>query len=109
MKHDEPSPLAMTTVTLGAVMPDARGMVIEGAQYHVEDWWDRVSGQSWMSSDGNPAAMQYAIRSGMGGGRIDDEVLYGKIDGFGHLVHISEIAVAAPVDESADAVASASV
>lgn len=44
-----------------------------------------------MSADGNPACMNYAIRAGFSDLPTDDEVLYGKIGGFGHLVHISEI------------------
>ena len=62
-----------------------------GNEYRVEDLWDRVYGASWMDADGNPAAMQYGIRSGFGELPLDDEVLYGKIGAFGHLVHVSEI------------------
>ena len=60
-----------------------------GSDFVVEDWWDRLTGVSWMFSDGNPACLVYAIRSV--GLPIDNEVLYGKVGHFGHLVHISEI------------------
>lgn len=60
-------------------------------EYRVEGYWDDVSGKSWAVSDGNPAAMQYAVRSGVKGLPIDDDVLYGKIGAFGHLVHVSEV------------------
>jgi hypothetical protein len=91
--HPEPHPLAGQTVTIRHDVKDAREMVVGGASYRVEDWWDRVSGTSWTEASGNPAAMQYAIRTGCAVDPvpIDDEVLYGKIDGFGHLVHVTEI------------------
>jgi hypothetical protein len=65
-----------------------------GSEYRVEDWWDRVYGSSWMDAQGNPAALVYALRSASQsyGVPLDDEVLYGKIGPFGHLVHVSEIA-----------------
>lgn len=59
--------------------------------YEVEGYWDEITGQSWMFSDGNPAAMKYGIRSGLAGLPLDDNVLYGKIGAFGHLVHVSEV------------------
>jgi hypothetical protein len=67
-----------------------------GEEYRVEDYWDRVAGFSWKFAQGNPACLQYAIRTGIGnakGAHIppDDEVLYGKIGHFGHLIHVSEI------------------
>ena len=62
-----------------------------GSVMLVEDWWDRVYGESWMSSDGNPAALVYAMRSVDNNLPTDNEVLYGKVGGFGHLVHIKEV------------------
>lgn len=60
--------------------------------FYVEDWWDRVAGGSWRTAEGYPAAIKYALRIGR---RVhlpfDDEVVYGKINGFGVLVHDSEI------------------
>lgn len=82
MKHSSPSPYAGQTVRVD---------IGEGYQdYRVEDYWDRVSGGSWMDAVGNPSALNYALRAA---GRlpIDDEVLYGKIGAFGYLVHVSEI------------------
>jgi len=86
--HKTKSPYAGQTVTVRA---DLHG---EGAGVHefvVEDWWDRLTGGSWMFADGNPAAMVYGIRSGVTGLPLDDEVVYGKVGLFGHLVHVSEI------------------
>lgn len=62
-----------------------------GVVGNVEDYWDRVYGKSWMDSDGNFAALNYAIRSGISGLPLDNDVLYVKIHGLGHLVHVSEV------------------
>lgn len=100
MIHNTPSPLAGKTVTLKPdAIPDVRADAIpdvrggETIAIQIEDWWDRVAGSSWMWAQGNPACMIYAIRTGFADGDIpiDDEVLYGKIDGLGYLVHVSEI------------------
>lgn len=83
--HSEPSEFARQTVTVDMGLGD-------GPQpYEVEDYWDRVSGQSWMDSAGNFAAINYAMRSGVQGLPIDNEVLYGKVDSLGYLVHVSEV------------------
>lgn len=76
--HNKPFGKAGQTVTLSSG-PYA------GEEYRIEDYWDRVSGQSWSMSAGNPAALQYAIKAPS----LDDEVLYGKIGGLGYLVHVS--------------------
>lgn len=82
--HQEPAPQAGVTVTANI----GRG---EEA-IRIEDWWDRVAGGSWMDANGNPAALVYAMRSGLAGLPIDDKVLYGKdCQGFGHLLHVSEV------------------
>lgn len=60
-------------------------------EYQLEDWWDRVAGRSWMYSDGNPAAFHYAMRSATAWLPLDNEVVYGKVGGFGVLVHVSEL------------------
>lgn len=64
-----------------------------GSEILIEDWWDRVAGDSWMFSKGNPACLIYALRTGFSKMTIptDDEVLYGKIGSIGHLVHINEL------------------
>lgn len=65
--------------------------LVDGAEFRVEDWWENVYGQSWMTSDGNPAAMLYGMRNGIGRLPIDNDVLYGKVGALGYLVHVSEI------------------
>lgn len=63
-----------------------------GSDYRVEDYWDRVSGESWMFAEGNPACIQYALRTGLHDKvPTDDEVVYGKIGSIGHLLHVSEL------------------
>lgn len=66
---------------------------IGGKDFCVEDWWDRVAGKSWMFCDGNPACLDYAIRTGIQKRHVpsDNEVLYGKIGMSGKLVHVSEL------------------
>lgn len=63
----------------------------KGQKYWVEGLWKEITGKSWMDSDGNPAAIEYAIRSGMEDNIFDDNVYYGKIGLFGKLIHESQI------------------
>lgn len=86
--HNEPHKLAGKTVKILDSVPD-----FGGREYRVEDYWDRVSGKSWMFSTGNPACIQYAIRTGFLPDKVplDNEVLYGKIGSFGHLFHVTEV------------------
>lgn len=81
----------IVTIAEGVTDP-VQGAVVPGAQYRIEGYWDDLTGKSWMFSDGNPAAMHYGFRAGMNSLPTDDNVLYGKIGNFGHLVHVSEIA-----------------
>lgn len=86
MVHNTKNEFAGKTVKIKSDVP-----IYGGQAYHVEDWWDRVMGKSWMVCDGNPACLKYAIRAGSTGLPIDNEVLYGKINGLGELLHTSEI------------------
>jgi len=89
--HNEKSPLAGKTVRLKSDVKHFQFEEFGGSEFVVEDWWDRIAGKSWMFCDGNPAAMIFGMRSGFNGLPDDDEVLYGHVGAFGHLVHISEI------------------
>lgn len=69
-------------------------------RYRIDDWWDKLTGMSWQDSNGNPAAMSYAMRTATAhatesGKPIpwDDDVVYGtNLDSnMGHLVHVSEL------------------
>ncbi|QDK03014.1 hypothetical protein KNU71_gp103 [Streptomyces phage Braelyn] len=82
MTHASAHPLAGKTVVLSSG-PYA------GQEFRVEDYWDRISGQSWTVSAGNPACMKYAIAQLDYPVPMDDEVLYGKTGLFGNLVHTS--------------------
>ena len=86
--HEQQSPLAGKEVRIKDHVNK-----LGGQMYRVEDWWDRLGQGSWMFCKGNPACLMYAIRTGTSTPAVpnDDEVLYGKIDGLGHLVHIDEI------------------
>ncbi len=88
MKHDAKHPLSGQTVKVNLKLADGS---IKLEEYRLEDWWDHLTGQSWMNSNGNPAALMYAMRNGIVGLPLDDEVVYGKIGSLGHLVHVSEI------------------
>lgn len=80
------------TVTLknGFVDP-FNGQIDAGTEYWVEGYWDDITGGSWMFAEGNPACMNYALRSVVANLPLDNEVLYGKIGALGFLVHVSEI------------------
>lgn len=80
--HQARHPLAGQLVTV-------RSGDFAGENYLIEDWWDRVAGRSWMRCDGNPACLDYAMRSV--NDPIDDEVVYGKIGAFGKLIHVSHL------------------
>ncbi len=63
----------------------------DGRDYRVEDWWDRLGQGSWMFCKGNMACIQYALKYAFTHAPVDDEVLYGKIGPFGHLMHVSQL------------------
>lgn len=98
--HTEPHPLAdkIAKVSFKGGHPQIPGSDEEVFNVRVEDYWDRLTGKSWMFSDGNPAALIYGLRSGLNDLPLDDEVIYVKLNGFGHLVHQSEL-TAHPLDE----------
>ena len=83
-------PLAGKTVRLKLATADQDNL--DGSEYRLEDWWANVSGGSWMEANGNPAAIKYAFRIGFATNPpADDEVVYGKVGLYGHLIHVSEI------------------
>jgi hypothetical protein len=82
--HSQPHAQAGQTVTI-------KTGKFAGEKYRIEDYWDRLGQGSWMFCEGNPACLMYAMRSAMEQLPTDDEVVYGKIGAFGHLVHVSEL------------------
>lgn len=98
--HQAPHELAGKVVTI-------KEGQFEGHEYRVEDWWDRLGQGSWGECRGNPACMEYGLRSGMetgaklAAGQItkeqaasyaDNEVVYGHLaNGLGKLIHVSQL------------------
>ena len=94
MIHNDKSELAGQTVKVAEWVKHPQNKNFGGIDILIEDWWDRVSGGSWMFAQGNPACLVFAMRTGFSERPIptNNEVLYGKTpDGLGHLVHISEL------------------
>ena len=90
--HVEKSLLAGKTVRIKKESVHFQFPGFGGSVFKVEDWWDRVSGRSWTKCPGNIAAKVYFLRTVHHGLPLDEEVLYGHTeDGYGHLVHVSEI------------------
>lgn len=89
--HKESHPQAGQTVRIkdGTIDP-AQQLVVGGAEYRIEDWWDKLTGRSWAEPQ-TPAEVQYIVRSAYNNLPLDEEVVYGKIGNLGHLVHVSEI------------------
>lgn len=100
--HTESHPLAGKTVRLNS--PSLTGLLkaephrldraggdAEHIEYWVEDWQDILFGKSWGEMDGNPACLQYAVRSGLEMLPDDDECVYGKIGNLGYIVHVNEL------------------
>ncbi len=83
-KIREPHALAGKTVLV-------KGGEFDGKEYHIEDWWQNVAGKSWMFCDGNPACLEFAMRSGFESLPPDNEVVYGKIGAMGKLMHVSQL------------------
>ena len=71
------------------------GQLGEGQIFEAEDYWINLPGnKSWMWSDGNPACLEYAMRTALQTFKVpqfDDLVVYGKIGPFGHLFHETEL------------------
>jgi hypothetical protein len=91
--HETKSDLAGKTVKIKKNVKHFQFPDFGGADIVIEDWLDRVMGQSWMYCDGNPACMVYALRTvSKKNIPMDNDVLYGHTkNGLGHLVHMTEI------------------
>ena len=63
-------------------------------EFVVEDWWDRLGQGTWREGclAGNFACTNYAERAETDLDVLpDDEVVYGKINGLGYLLHVTEL------------------
>lgn len=79
--HADPHPYAGKTVKLKT-----------GHDYRLEDWWDRNGQGAWLDCiPANVACCKYAARFILLGLPNDNEVVYGKIGPYGHLIHESEL------------------
>jgi hypothetical protein len=91
-KHTEASPFAHKKVRIKATATHRQFPSFTGGIVSIEDWWDRVTGRSWQhSATTNPGCIIYGLRTVDNNLPIDDEVVYGKLNGMGVLVHVSEI------------------
>lgn len=88
MLHTEPHPLAGQTVQIDMRMNLSESKTVD---FVVEDWADRVFGSSWMGQSGNMTAINYGFRSGLVGLPLNDEVIYGHVEGFANLIHEKEL------------------
>ena len=85
----DPSPYAGQTVRL---RPDAAEL--GGHEFQVVDWFENTGpGRRWRDAfeAGDFRTIGYSVRRGIGGLPDDDEVLFGRVDGMGQIVHITEI------------------
>ena len=101
--HEQQHPLAGQTVEvdLRGTRPGMPGGDDRVTSLRIEDWGDRVFGKSVIHEvhPGNWAVINYGARlylshSSPNRAReipFDDEVVYGKFDNLGYLVHITEI------------------
>lgn len=91
--HRENHSLAGKTVRLNDRANDPIYRVVMPLKlYEIEGWWDFLTGSSWrFAQSRNIDARHYAARRIAAGLPPDDEVVYGKIDGLGRLVHATEL------------------
>lgn len=86
----------MTVKTKQGVGHGLNGASLEGVEFTIEDWFSNVIGTSWMFADGSPTAILYALRIADFGKNngipiIDDDVLYGKVNGLGFAFNVKEL------------------
>lgn len=91
--HDSPHDSAGKTVKIKRDVYPLHGVPLAGQEFRLEDWWDRLGQGSWLEGQGNIACVLYATRVVHESLPLDEEVVYGKIGNFGHLIHVSEIEV----------------
>ena len=87
-----------TVKTKQGVGTSSFGQDMSGQDFIVEDWWENVSGCSWMNAVGNPVALEYSIRHTKYGDNnhvhlFCNDVVYGKIGPSGHIFHVNELEI----------------
>jgi len=90
--HERQHPLAGRRVRLpdGLLLSEGDASPVN-RDYYIEDWWDRVAGESWRDARGNPAVLQYAARVAANRLPSNDDVVYGKVGALGYLLHVTEV------------------
>ena len=86
LEFDDPVLVTWANQPPGSAPQDKNPVV---ARYDGE--WKELTGTSWMHSDGNPAALIYAMRCDADSLPFDDNVHYVHVGAFGHLVHETEL------------------
>jgi hypothetical protein len=89
MTHTEPHSHSNQLVAI----IDPHTLVPTGELYRIEDWYDRLGQGTWIEGVGNFACMKYAKHVSQWGLPLDNEVVYGKINGLGYLYHVSELGI----------------
>ena len=67
---------------------------LKGKKFDVKDWYDNINpdGEPWIvKMVYNPTCRYYAQRTLGNKKLVDENVVYGKIEGLGYLVHDSEL------------------
>lgn len=83
--------LAGKTVTIRQTAVHPQYPDFGGAEIQVEDTWEKVNGTPWQRARGNPACTVYGSRVHQNKLPADDQIVYGKLNGLGVIVHVSEI------------------
>ena len=91
--HDKKSPLYQKEVKIKPHVYHFQIKNFGGSIIKIDDWWDRMSGGSWMEWNEYAVCTIYAMRVVLNDIPSDNNVLYGKIGDSGYLVHISELEV----------------
>ncbi|QDM55862.1 hypothetical protein SEA_MAGICMAN_45 [Gordonia phage MagicMan] len=85
--HSAPHELAGTQVP--AVLRTVEGL--KPVTVAVDDYWDRKAQTSWKTATDSRHALTYALRAGLSGLPLDDEVLLCIVGPGTQLVHVSEL------------------
>jgi len=96
VKHDRPSELKGKTVKIKKEVFEPNTDFFISENFVVEDWYDRVRKKDWkreakFSTDCE--CLLYASRAESTNLPDDEQILYGKVGEWKHMMHISEIEV----------------
>lgn len=83
-KHKRALSLVGKTVTI--VRGEYRGKI-----FKVQDYWDRLTGLSWIIARGNSTCLDYGRRVDKENLPMDNEVLFGHIGHRSLLMHVSDL------------------